>query len=73
MGSMGEPEIPYTDVLIVGAGFGAFTILNRVRKLGYGVTIYEKGAKSGGIWYWNCYPGGENGPYWAHVGRRQAH
>lgn len=19
--------------------------------------IYEKGAASGGIWYWNCYPG----------------
>nr|POE51875.1 baeyer-villiger monooxygenase [Quercus suber] len=45
------------DVLIVGAGFGAFTILNRLRKLGLQVTIYEKGAKSGGIWYWNCYPG----------------
>ncbi|WPH04657.1 cyclohexanone monooxygenase [Acrodontium crateriforme] len=56
MGSMGE-EIPQTDCLIVGAGFGAFTILNRLRNLGYKVDIYEKGGKSGGIWYWNCYPG----------------
>lgn len=28
-----------------------------MRKLGYNVRIYEKGAASGGIWYWNCYPG----------------
>jgi len=58
MGSVGEPvDIPYTDVLLVGAGFASFTLLNRLRKLGYSVTIYEKGAASGGIWYWNCYPG----------------
>lgn len=53
MGSTGEPEIPEVDVLIVGAGFGAFTILNRLRKRGLSVTIYEKGSASGGIWYWN--------------------
>lgn len=53
MGSMGEPEIPFVDCLIVGAGFGAFTVLNKLRKQGLSVTIYEKGAKSGGIWYWN--------------------
>lgn len=29
----------------------------RLKKLGYKVKIYEKGAASGGIWYWNCYPG----------------
>lgn len=52
MGSVGEPvDIPYTDVLLVGAGFASFTLLNRLRKLGYSVTIYEKGAASGGIWY----------------------
>lgn len=56
MGSMGEPEIPYVDALIVGAGFGAFTVLNKLRRLGLSVTIYEKGSASGGIWYWNCYP-----------------
>jgi cation diffusion facilitator CzcD-associated flavoprotein CzcO len=57
MGSTGE--IPTVDVLIVGAGFGAFTVLNKIRKLGLNVKIFEKGASSGGIWYWNCYPGGK--------------
>ena len=52
MGSKGEPEVPYTDVLLVGAGFAAYTLLNRLRKLGYSVSIYEKGANSGGIWFW---------------------
>jgi len=56
MGSI-EPEIPYVDVLLVGAGFASFTLLNRLRKLGLSIEIYEKGAASGGIWYWNCYPG----------------
>ena len=76
MGSTAPEEV---DVLLVGAGFAAFTLLNRyvdsltltttasmhrrthgrsrLRKLGFGVKIYEKGAASGGIWYWNCYPG----------------
>lgn len=54
---MSSNEIEHVDILLVGAGFGSFTLLNRVRKLGYSVKIYEKGAASGGIWYWNCYPG----------------
>jgi cation diffusion facilitator CzcD-associated flavoprotein CzcO len=29
----------------------------RLRKQGLKVKIFEKGAASGGIWYWNCYPG----------------
>ncbi|KAJ8058202.1 hypothetical protein OCU04_012399 [Sclerotinia nivalis] len=45
------------DVLLVGAGFGSFTMLNKLRKQGLKCKIYEKGSKSGGIWYWNCYPG----------------
>lgn len=32
-------------------------IVLRLRKLGYNVRILEKGGASGGIWYWNCYPG----------------
>ena len=47
-----DAKIPYTDVLLVGAGFASFTLLNRLRKLGLSVQIYEKGAASGGIWYW---------------------
>lgn len=33
------------------------TYERRLRLQGYKVKIYEKGAASGGIWYWNCYPG----------------
>lgn len=33
------------------------TRLLRLRRLGYNVRILEKGGASGGIWYWNCYPG----------------
>lgn len=50
MGSMGEPDIPYVDVLLVGAGFASYTLLNRLRRLGLSVSIYEKGSASGGIW-----------------------
>ncbi|KPI44383.1 Baeyer-Villiger monooxygenase [Cyphellophora attinorum] len=50
-------DIEQVDVLLVGAGFASYTLLNRLRRLGYNVKIYEKGAASGGIWYWNCYPG----------------
>ena len=48
MGSTGDPEVGYTDVLVIGAGFGAFTVLNRVRRQGYDVTVFEKGGSSGG-------------------------
>lgn len=48
-------DIPEVDVLLVGAGFGSYTVLNRLRKLGLNCKVYEKGSKSGGIWYWNCY------------------
>ena len=58
MVSLTEPPIPSVDVLVVGAGFGAFTLLNKLRKLGLDIKIYERGAAAGGIWFWNCYPGG---------------
>ena len=47
--------IPEVDCLLVGAGFGSYTMINRLRKLGLNCKIYEKGSRSGGIWYWNCY------------------
>ena len=56
MGSTQEP-IPEVDVLLVGAGFGSFAMINRLRNQGLKCKIYEKGASTGGIWYWNCYPG----------------
>lgn len=54
---MSSDQIEHVDVLLVGAGFGSFTLLNKLRKQGYNVRIYEKGPASGGIWHWNCYPG----------------
>ncbi|KAF2089523.1 cyclohexanone 1,2-monooxygenase-like protein [Saccharata proteae CBS 121410] len=56
MGSASEP-VPELDALIVGGGFGAFATLNRLRKQGLNVKVFEKGSSSGGIWYWNQYPG----------------
>ena len=50
---MGSVDIPEVDVLIVGAGFGAFTTLHKLQKLGLNCKVYEKGSSSGGIWYWN--------------------
>ena len=51
MGSAGEPEIGFLDALIIGTGFGGFTVLNKLRKLGLNVRIYEKGSSAGGVWY----------------------
>jgi len=49
-------ELDY-DVIIVGGGFGGIFHLHHLRKLGFSVRLFEAGAKLGGIWYWNCYPG----------------
>jgi len=45
------------DVLVVGAGFAGLYQLDRLRRLGYNVKVFEAGADIGGVWYWNCYPG----------------
>lgn len=45
------------DVLIVGAGFSGLHLLQKLRKLGFTVKIYERGSDIGGTWYWNRYPG----------------
>ncbi|MHA6794328.1 flavin-containing monooxygenase [Pseudonocardia bannensis] len=50
-------KVEELDVLVVGAGFAGLYQLDRLRKLGFSVKIYEAGAGLGGIWYWNCYPG----------------
>ncbi|KAI9644788.1 hypothetical protein NHQ30_006815 [Ciborinia camelliae] len=54
---MGSVQTEEVDVLLVGAGFSTFTMLNKLRKQGLKCRIYEKGSRSGGTWYWNCYPG----------------
>src|SRR6266404_7954161 len=45
------------DVLVVGAGFAGLYQLDRLRRLGYDVRVFEAGSNIGGVWYWNCYPG----------------
>jgi cation diffusion facilitator CzcD-associated flavoprotein CzcO len=56
MGSLGM-DIKEVDVLVIGAGFGAVTLLQKLLKRGFNVQVYEKGQSFGGIWYWNVYPG----------------
>ena len=45
------------DVIVVGAGFAGLYLLDRLRRLGMTVQVFEAGGGLGGVWYWNCYPG----------------
>src|ERR1700719_463423 len=45
------------DVIIVGAGFAGLYLLDRLRRMGMAVQVFEAGGGLGGVWYWNCYPG----------------
>jgi cation diffusion facilitator CzcD-associated flavoprotein CzcO len=45
------------DVIVVGAGFAGLYLLDRLRRLGMTVRLFEAGGGLGGVWYWNCYPG----------------
>ena len=45
------------DVIIVGAGFAGFHLLDRLRGMGMSVQVFEAGEGPSGVWYWNCYPG----------------
>ena len=45
------------DVIVVGAGFAGLYLLDRLRRLGMTVQVFEAGRGLGGVWYWNCYPG----------------
>lgn len=57
MSTTDDTAVEELDVLLIGAGFAGIYQLDRLRRLGYSVKIYEAGADLGGIWYWNCYPG----------------
>jgi cyclohexanone monooxygenase len=52
-----QGEIEDLDVIIVGAGFAGLYLLDRLRRLGMTVQVFEAGGGLGGGWYWNCYPG----------------
>ena len=49
-------DIDY-DVVAVGAGFAGMYLIHKLRALGFGVRVYERGSGVGGTWYWNRYPG----------------
>src|SRR5260370_35183025 len=50
-------EIEDLDVILVGAGFAGFYLLDRLRGMGMSVQAFEAGGGPGGVCYWNCYPG----------------
>ncbi|MGC4963104.1 flavin-containing monooxygenase [Gordonia sp. DT101] len=45
------------DVVVVGAGIAGLYALQRFRRDGQSVQVYEAGGGVGGVWYWNRYPG----------------
>lgn len=48
----------FTDVLVIGGGFGGLLTAAQLRKRGVErIVIIEKGSDFGGTWYWNRYPG----------------
>jgi cation diffusion facilitator CzcD-associated flavoprotein CzcO len=50
-------RIEHLYVIVVGAGFAGFYLLDRLRRLGMTAQVFEAGGGLGGVWYWNCYPG----------------
>jgi cation diffusion facilitator CzcD-associated flavoprotein CzcO/acetyl esterase/lipase len=53
-----EPITDWTEVVIIGAGFGGLTVAGRLKAAGVtDLRIVEKGSNVGGAWYWNRYPG----------------
>ncbi|MGA0841076.1 MAG: flavin-containing monooxygenase [Pseudomonadales bacterium] len=52
------PLTDFTEVVIIGGGFGGLITGARLRQAGiHDVRIIEKGSDFGGTWYWNRYPG----------------
>jgi cation diffusion facilitator CzcD-associated flavoprotein CzcO len=52
----GATAHPY-DVVVVGAGFAGIYLLHRLRGLGLTARVFEAGARPGGTWFHNRYPG----------------
>ncbi|MFT3899356.1 MAG: NAD(P)/FAD-dependent oxidoreductase [Gordonia sp. (in: high G+C Gram-positive bacteria)] len=45
-------------IVIIGAGVAGITAAHVLKKAGFtDLTVLEKGADVGGVWYWNRYPG----------------
>lgn len=53
-----EPLTDFTEVIVIGGGFGGLLTGARLSQAGYAdIRIVEKGSDFGGTWYWNRYPG----------------
>jgi len=53
-----EPLTDFTEVIVIGGGFGGLLQGARLRQQGYtDIRMVEKGSDFGGTWYWNRYPG----------------
>jgi cation diffusion facilitator CzcD-associated flavoprotein CzcO len=50
-------DLPDTDVVIVGAGFGGLYSHYKLRQLGLKLQGFEAASGVGGTWWWNAYPG----------------
>ena len=44
-------EIEDLDVILVGAGFAGFHLLDRLRRMGMSVQVFEAGDGLSGVWY----------------------
>lgn len=52
-----EPVSDYSDIILIGGGFGALITGARLREAGVrNIRIVDKAAEFGGAWYWNRYP-----------------
>jgi len=47
----GGVETEELDVILVGAGFAGFYLLDRLRGMGLSVQLFEAGDSPGGVWY----------------------
>ncbi|KAJ4348852.1 uncharacterized protein N0V89_010231 [Didymosphaeria variabile] len=55
-----EPVVEETEVVIVGAGYGAQLIATELQKVGVtDFRMIDKAGDFGGTWYWNRYPGAQ--------------
>jgi cation diffusion facilitator CzcD-associated flavoprotein CzcO len=54
--TMNGKAVEELDVLVVGAGFAGLYHIDRLRRLGHNVKVFEAGSDIGGVWYWNCLP-----------------
>jgi cation diffusion facilitator CzcD-associated flavoprotein CzcO len=46
-------KVEELDVLVAGAGFAGLYLLERLRRLGMTVQVFEAGGGLGGVWYSN--------------------